>query len=463
MTAAESPFLQGNFAPIRKENEFEELEVIGEIPRALDGLFLRNGPNPQFDPPGAYHWFDGDGMLHGTRLRDGKAAYRSRWIRTAGFEKERAAGRAIWGGLFEPPQFDNPDGAFKNTGNTALVHHAGELLALWEGGPPHRIALPSLDTLGLQDYGGRLTCPFTAHPKVDAASGEMMFFGYSPVPPYCTYGVVSASGELLRLEPLELEAAVMMHDMAITENHSIIMDLPLLFDLEAALEGGAPLRFDRERPARWGILPRHGGNADVRWFESPACYVFHTSNAYEEGDEIVLLGCRMEHTDVLIDEGAQEDSNNARMHRWRFDLTTGGVKEESLDDDATDFPRVNESRLGRPNRYSWNARFERKPSGAVPLFEGINRYDQQSGAIQRHDHGAGRFGGEAVFAPRPGASREDDGWVMTYVHDEGAGSDELLILDARDLEAGPVARVRIPVRIPYGFHATWVDGTRIAD
>jgi carotenoid cleavage dioxygenase len=139
------------------------------------------------------------------------------------------------------------------------------------------------------------------------------------------------------------------------------------------------------------------------------------------------------------------------------------VKEESLDDDATDFPRVNESRLGRPNRYSWNARFERKPSGAVPLFEGINRYDQQSGAIQRHDHGAGRFGGEAVFAPRPGASREDDGWVMTYVHDEGAGSDELLILDARDLEAGPVARVRIPVRIPYGFHATWVDGTRIAD
>jgi carotenoid cleavage dioxygenase len=460
--AAQSPFLRDNFAPVHLEAEAADLKVIGEIPRELDGMFLRNGPNPQFDPPGTYHWFDGDGMLHGTQLRDGRATYRNRWIRTEGFEKEHAAGKAIWGGRFEMPQLDNPDGPFKNTGNAAVVHQADRLLTLWEGGPPHHVRAPSLETVGVHDFSGKLTCPMTAHPKVDPVTGEMVFFGYSPIPPFCTYGVVSARGEIVRLEPIELPSAVRMHDMAMTENFSVLLDLPLCFDLERAMRGEPPIYFDEERPARWGILPRHGDNSDLRWFETPSCYVFHTSNAYEDGDAVVLYGCRMERTDVLVEDGAQQDANNARMHRWRFDLASGQIQEERLDDMATDFPRVNESRLGRRNRYSFNAAFEREASQA-PRFEGVTKYDQETGAIQRHLYGPNRFAGEAVFAPRPGATDEDDGWLMTFVHDERENSDELVILDGRDLTTGPLARVQIPTRVPYGFHAAWIPAEQYDD
>lgn len=462
MAAPENPFLQGNFAPIAEETVVESLDVTGELPSDLDGSYVRNGPNPQFPPRGLYHWFDGDGMLHGTRIEAGRASYRNRWIRTAGFERERREGRAIWSGLFEPPDFDNPDGPIKNTGNTALTFHDGRLLALWEAGPPHAIRVPGLETVGTHDYDGKLTFPFTAHPKVDSATGEMVFFGYGPVPPFLTMGVVSAAGELVHSEPIDLEVPVMIHDTAITARHTILLDLPLVFRLERLANGESPLVFERDRPARVGIVPRFGANADVRWFELPAFYTFHTSNAYEDGDDVVLHACRMSETDVLQgDDDANADSSTAKMHRWRFQLATGEVKEEALDDAATDFPRVNDAFIGHRNRYSYNARFTRDPS-PVPIFDGIVKYDQETGAITHHEHGPGRFGGEPSFAPRPGGVDEDDGYLMTYVHDEREGTDELVVVDARDLGAPPLARVHIPVRVPYGFHGTWVPEQQIA-
>ena len=94
-----SPFLQNNFTPVHDEIVADDLEVIGSLPAGLNGMFLRNGPNPQFPPQGRYHWFDGDGMIHGVHLRDGRASYRNRFVRTRGFEIERREGKAIWTGL----------------------------------------------------------------------------------------------------------------------------------------------------------------------------------------------------------------------------------------------------------------------------------------------------------------------------------------------------------------------------
>ena len=452
-----NPYLEGNFAPVHDEITADALTVIGQLPPELSGMFVRNGPNPQFPPIGQYHWFDGDGMLHGVKITNGKASYRNHYVRTRGFMIERDAGHAIWSGLLEPPQMDNPHGPGKNTANTALVWHAGQFLALWEGGEPHAIQLPSLETIGAYSYDKKLISAFTAHPKVDPDTGEMMFFGYSPVvPPYLQYSVVSASGELLRTVPIELPIGVMMHDFAITEHYTIFMDLPLTFSKERAQRGEPVMMFEPERPSRFGIVPRHGDNSSIRWFESPACYVFHTLNAYEEGDEVVVVACRMNSTTVLVSDQTpgENKGDSARLYRWRFNLSTGTVREEALDDRPSDFPRVNEQYLGRPMRYGYTAKFAASP---MPLFDSLIKYDFSSGSSQTHEFGQGRYGGEAVFVPRPGATAEDDGWLVTFVHDTAEETSELVVLNAQDVTAQPVARVLIPQRVPYGFHGAWIS------
>ena len=457
-TITVNPYLDRNFAPIREEITTDKLPVIGELPLDLSGMFVRNGPNPQWTPIGQYHWFDGDGMLHGVQISNGVATYRNRYVQTAGWKKEREAGEALWSGLLEPPRMDNPHGPRKNTANTALVWHAGQMLALNESGKPHAIKLPELETIGEYTYNGKLISAFTAHPKVDPVTGEMIFFGYSVfTPPYLQYSVVSAQGELLRTVPIDLSIGVMMHDFAITENYTIFMDLPLTFSAERSQRGEPVMMFERDRPSRFGILPRHGDNSNIRWFESPPCYVFHTLNAYEDGDEVVLIACRMSSTTVLISDDSQPDpeGNIPRLYRWRFNLSTGTVREEMLDDVASEFPRVNENLLGRQTRYGYS---NKMANSSLPLFEGIIKYDLNSGNSQTHEFGQGRYGGEAVFAPRPGAIAEDDGWLVTFVHDENSNTSELVVVNAQDVTAEPVARVIIPQRVPYGFHGTWVAG-----
>lgn len=451
-----NPYLDGNFAPVREEITAENLKVMGELPPDLSGMFIRNGPNPQFPAIGQYHWFDGDGMLHGVRIHNGKASYRNRYVRTRGYQIEHEAGKAIWSGLLEPPQMDNPYGPGKNVANTALVWHSGQLLALWEGGEPHAIKLPELDTIGSYTYNGQLASAFTAHPKVDPVTGEMMFFGYAIAqPPYLKYSVVSATGELLRTVPIDLPTPVMMHDFAITEHYTIFMDLPLTFRPERMQQGQPLLMFERDLPSRFGIVPRHGDNSDIRWFETSACFIFHLLNAYEQGDEVVLIACRMSSTNIVPTSQANPEPNAGipRLYQWRFNLKTGQISEQMLDEIPSEFPRVNETFLGRKTRYGYTAKMANHP---MPLFEGVIKYHLEQGTSETHQFAPGCYGGEAVFAPRPGATDEDDGWVITFVHDEHEERSELVVLNAQNIADEPVARVIIPQRVPYGFHAIWV-------
>ncbi|WP_341524524.1 carotenoid oxygenase family protein [Nostoc sp. UHCC 0302] len=448
-----NPYLDGNFAPIREEIIADTLQVIGELPQDLSGMFVRNGPNPQWPPIDQYHWFDGDGMLHGARINNGKAIYRNNYVQTRRWKTEYEAGKAIGSGLLEP-QMDN-QGISKNTANTALVWHGGQMLALWEGGAPHAIKVPELETISKYTYDGKLVSAFTAHPKIDPVTGEMMFFGYSFMPPYLQYSIVSAAGELLRTVPIELPTAVMMHDFAITENYTIFMDLPLSFRPERIQRGEPMLMFESDRSSRFGIIPRYGDNSNIRWFDSPPCYVFHTLNAYEQGDEVVLIACRMSSTSVL-----QSNSNAdiPYLYQWRFNLKTGLVREEMLDDMPVEFPRINENLLGRETRYGYVGKMA---NSSLPLFEGLVKHDFSTGNSQIHDFGQGRYGGEAVFVPRPNAINEDDGWLITFVYDEGSKASELVVVDAQKLTHEPVARVLIPQRVPYGFHGTWVSEEQI--
>ncbi len=449
-----SPFLENNFAPVPEEVTADRLKVVGKLPAELDGMYVRNGPNPQFEPLGPYHWFDGDGMLHGVHLREGKASYRNRWVRTEGWQEEHRAGKSLHGGLLTMPDFkkiaQGKDG-YKNAANTALIWFNGQLLALWEGGTPHAIKVPELETRGRFTFGGQLKHACTAHPKIDPTTGEMMFFGYGPVKPHVQYSVADARGRIVRTTPIEIPRGVMMHDFAITARYSLFLDLPEIFDFQELLRSGKIMKFDARLGARVGIIPRHGKASEIKWFPIAPCYVFHTLNAHDEGEEVCLVACRMKEFSGDLSKTPLQQlpprNELPLLHRWRFNMKTGKVKEEPLDDVTSEFPRFDERRLGQKIRYGYTMKLG---------MDGYLKYDLEKGTCATHRNGKGRYGGEAVFVPRPEGRTEDEGWLVSYIHDEGRGKSELVVIDAQEFTRPPIARVLLPVRVPFGFHGTWL-------
>jgi len=457
----ENPLLQGNFGPWRMEGDAPDLEVEGEVPRELAGTYYRNGPNPAFEPAGRYHWFDGDGMIHAIRLEDGRARYRNRWVLSEGLKEERAAGQALYPGLLEIKPSEAP--RFKVTANTNIVAHAGKLLALVESSLPTELRRCTLETIGLYDFAGSLAGPMTAHPKIDPRSGEMLFFGYSPFPPYLQYYVADRSGALIHAEPIDVAWPSMMHDFAVTEHHAIFLLCPIVFDFENAAKGGSIFSWQPERGTRIGVMPRRGTSADVAWFDTDPCYVFHPMNAYEKGNEIVLDVLRYEQLLFMSPKAAREpdwrDKQVARLHRWRIDLEGGTLRSEPLDDHEGEFPRVDERRLGREHRFGYFAAIgpEGNPTSR-PEFTAIGKIDLARGTTEIRAHGEGNGCGEPIFIPRRADAAEDDGWVVYLAYDRERNASDFLILDARELRGEPVARVRLPHRVPYGFHGNWVGG-----
>ncbi len=454
-------YIEGLYAPVDDERTDVALAVDGEIPADLRGLYVQNNPNPRFPPPGAYHWFDGDGMVHGVELRDGRATYRNRWIRTAGLAADEQAGRALRPGILMP--FDPSDPApDKNTANTDLVVWNGKLLALWWlGGAPYALNVPDLTTAGADDFGGTLRCGVAAHPKVDPVTGELIFFDYDVYrEPHLTVAVANADGVVTSCEPITVSGPSLFHDIAITANHTVLMDFPMTWRRDALAHGKRRVSFDPDAPSRFGILPRHGGDADVRWFEAPACYCYHTTNAWEEeredGTVVHLVACRIENPIPTLPHDQEPDVPRLYFLRmdpyvthWTFHLGTGAVTEERLDDRRTEFQRTNDDVLGRYSRFAWNPRIAPEPT---LLFDGCIKYDLE-GDSRTHAYGRDRFGGETVFVPRPGATAQDDGWVMAFVSDRREATSELRILDGGSLDV--VARVHLPRRVPVGFHAHW--------
>lgn len=457
-----SEYLQGLYEPVADEQDAAATVVAGEIPTELRGMYVRNGPNPRFPPVGHYHWFDGDGMVHGVALTDAGPRYVNRYVRGAAFAEETKAGAPLWRGLmepFDPTSLRSPD---KDTANTDLLWWSGRLLTSWYlGGTPIRLSTPRLETIGPETLGGTLTSNMGAHPKVDPRTGQLVFYDFSLLePPFFQVGVANADGQLERVVPIELSGPRFFHDIAITENTTILLDLPMVWDVDKLRTGKRRIRFDPESPARFGVLPRDATTDQTQWFEVPACYIYHTINAYEDGSEIVLHACRVDNPMPKSREPTPD--TRARLEflelypvlwEWRLDRSTGQARERQLDDAASEFPRINDDRLGVRTRHSYNPRVANEPT---LLFDGIIKYDLTSGSGRAHDFGPDRFGDEPVFVARPGATEDDDGWLVTFVHDRREGTSELLIIDARNIEAEPVARIRLPVRAPIGFHAAWV-------
>jgi len=468
-TDPDNPYTLGVFAPVDEELTADDLEVVGTVPRDLNGVYLRNGPNRQFAAPGRYHLFDGDGMIHAVHFENGTVRYRNRWIRTKAFREESDAGRYLWTGLMENPR-DNPWGnhhglGIKDSANTDLIFHRGQVLATWYlCGSPYGVDPLSLETLGAQDFLGTLAGDMMAHPKLDEATGELIWFDYGPDRSALRYGIIGADGTQTHLTDIALPGPRLPHDMAITANYSVLMDLPLVQDQEARAAGKYRIFYDRELVSRFAVIPRHGTGAEVRWFEVRPCYIYHVINSWEVGSEIVMDVCRVknpQHQSTF----ASPLSNmlaymrlDTQLYRYRFDLATGATREESLDDANIEFPSVDSRTVGRPHRYSYSMRLADEPT---LLFDGLVRFDSTTGAKQEHLFGPGRWGAEAPFAPRDGSTGETDGYVVSFVNDESTGRAEVAVFDAGDIAAGPVGRVLLPQRVPTGFHACWVRADQL--
>lgn len=445
-TASELPIhLAGNNAPVAGECDAVPARVVGTIPAELEGTYVRNGPNPRtgWSP----HLFAGDGMVHAISLRGGQAvSYRNRYVRTP---------------LYEHPGAERFDLAFDpatreidyrvTTANTHVVEHAGRLLALEEGGFPYQLTR-ALETVGPFTFGGRLQTPMTAHPKTCPTTGELLFFGYQLRRPFVTCHRASAEGDLLSSEPITVSRATMMHDFAITATKLILWDSPVVFDARAVAAGGPPWRWDDDHGARIGVMPRTGTDGDVRWFDIEPAHLSHAVNAWEDGDRISITGCRI----ASMWRGGSTDMSGdlPRLHGWAIDLGNGTVSEGALDDAASDYPRVADACVGLPNRFAYTAAFMLEAS---PDHGEIHKYDMQQGARRTtHTFARGHTCGEPVFVPGSGPTSEDDGYLLTLAHDRSLGTSYLAVLDAADVSAPPVAEVHLPVRVPGGFHGTWV-------
>jgi carotenoid cleavage dioxygenase len=471
--ATGNPYLRGPYAPVGAEvAAVDRAPSHGEVPRDLDGVYLRNGPNPRWPARGRHHWFDGDGMLHGADFRDGRVTYRNRWIRTRAFGRESAEGRSLWPGLMERPDRSlteawGADRWLKDSANTDVKVHGGRALAtFYQCGVPYQVDATSLETVGPLDLARLGVRSVSAHSRADERTGEFLFFDYAVQPPYMTYGVLAADGSLAHHVAIDLPGPRLPHDMAFTERYAILMDLPLFWDPALLHRDIHKVTFFPDLPSRFGILPRRGAADSIRWFEAEPGYVYHVANAWEDGDEIVMDGCRMQHPEPA---GAREGgelarmlawlSMDARLYRWRFNLRTGATREEWRDDRICEFPTINASRMGQPTRHAYGVSVAPEPT---LRFDGLLKYDSQTGRTDSWHFAAGHYASEAPFAPRTGAREEDDGYLVTFVTDATTDTSELQVFDARQLSAGPVARVPLPQRVPAGFHACWAPRSRLA-
>ena len=423
-TAEEQFHLSGNFAPVPDEIDAVDLRVTGELPAELSGRYLRNGPNPRSPSD---HWFTGDGMVHGVRISGGRARwYRNRFVRTDSFEES-----------FPLYNGDGSRNLHASKANTHIVRHAGKLLALVESSLPYEIDA-ELNTLGCHDFGGRLRDSMTAHPKICPTTGELHFFGYGNLrEPYVNYHRANAAGELVVDQPVDVPGLTMMHDFCLTADYVIFLDLPVVFRMDLAVAGtGMPYRWSDEYGARLGVMRRDDPAAPVRWFEIDPCYVFHVANAYQVGDRIMITAAR--YPSLWVDG---LDVATPVMWEWSLDLGTGRVAERQVDDTACEFPRIDDrlTGLAAPTVY---ARAEHE----------ILRYDLDSGRIASH-----RFGtdepGEATYVP----SADGAGFLISYVYRPETDTSDLVVLDAGDVTAAPLAAVHLPRRVPNGFHGNWFD------
>lgn len=438
-------FLGGIHTPMTDELTIEDLKVTGSIPAELDGRYVRIGPNPQHTTGKGHHWFVGDGMVHGVRLKGGKAEwYRNRYIRSNSLETA--------GG---PKAAPGPRRGMSDTVNTNVVQVAGKTLALVEAGSYPAELSDELETVAYSNFGGGLAGSFTAHPHEDPATGEFHAICYDGGNPnQICHVALDRQGRVLRELPIAVENGPSIHDCALTRSYVVILDLSVTFSMKALIAGHKfPYRWNREHTARVGLLARDGDATDISWHAVDPAYVFHVANSYEDEAGRVVIDCCAYET---MFDGAMAGpfGRNLGLERWTIDPAGGPVERRTLDARPQEFPRPDERFFTRPYRYAWAVGLPEDGNeeffAAAPLY----RHDLQTGQTIERSFDPCAVPGEFVFVPRRADAPEGEGWLIGYVIDRDRRTTDLAILDSATL--ADVARVHIPHVIPPGFHGNWL-------
>ena len=444
-------YINGSRAPVKEEITAFDLEVTGHIPAEFEGRWLRNGPNPYGTvDPNSHHWFLGDGMVHGVRLREGKAEwYRNRWVK--GTNLARRLGQ-------EPPK----GRCYGETGfspNTSVIGNGDMTWALVEGGTTPISLTYELETIGYDNFGGTLPAGFTAHTKLDKNTGELhgICYTYPHIPDRVQHVVLGKDNQISKVTDIPLNGMPMIHDMSLTENYVIIYDLPVCVDLNMALEGVPfPMAWQPDHQPRVGLMRRDGDASSIIWSEAPECYVFHPVNAYEinkneENEKVIVDLCRYEK--IFDNDRLGPTETKPHLARWTIEPKKGEVREEIINDLAHEFPSHDPRVSTQKHRYAYTADgLELGPTYKTNL---------DTGESTQHEHGLGRFGGEPLFVPREGSTTEDDGWILVCVNDTKGSPAELVILNAENISDAPTARIHLPQRVPDGFHGAWVPDSEV--
>jgi carotenoid cleavage dioxygenase len=442
--SASNPYLAGAFAPVESETTATRLTVRGSIPQELQGILARIGPNPmQVDNPAIYHWFTGDGMVHGVRLRDGEAEwYRSRWVGTD--TVNRRLGRPVAPG---------PRHGVSDVVNTNVIGHGGRLWALVEAGAVPVELDRELNTVRHGYFASPLARAYTAHPHRDPRTGELHAICYDSLTHNkVRYVVIDRLGSVALDVAIPVRHGPMIHDCAITDHYVLILDLPITFSFGSLLRGATfPYQWNPRHPARVGLLPRTGELAKLRWIEVEPCQVFHTANAYELDDGSVVLVAVV--YPRVFDRSRQGlETSHTRLERWRLDPERGRIEQKVFSECTQEFPRFDERRTMQPYRYAYTVGLDVERIGPQPLYQ----HDLETGRVSRHDFGPRHVPSEALFVPREAEGAEDDGWLLSCVYDMDADKSQVVIVNGQDLGGDPQAVIELPVRVPLGFHGNWI-------
>jgi carotenoid cleavage dioxygenase-like enzyme len=472
----DTPEFQGLYRPSRVEASVDDLEVIGTIPEQLKGSFYQVSPDPAYPPMrGQDIFFNGDGMVSAFRFEQGRVSLTRRYVQTERLKAQRREHRSL-NGIYRNVYTNDPKAAADNTtANTTVIKHAGVLLAMKEDSLPYAMNPESLDTIGVWDFDGQIkSATFTAHPKICPATGTMLCFAYEAKgdgTPDIAYYEIDANGKLVRETWFQAPYAAMIHDFAVTENYVIFPIIPLTADVERMKQGGQHFQWQPDLPQLFGVLPRQGEAKDVRWFYGPVDgFQGHTLNAYEEGRKLYV--------DMPVTSGnvfyffPQEDgfipspeTLQSCLMRWTFDLdsTSDQVTPRALTNFPCEFPRCDERFTGRPYQHGFMLAFD--PTlpfdfatlGAPPFqfFNQLAHVNVQTGQTDSWYPGDAECFQEPAFVPRSVDAPEGDGFVISLLNHLRTGNAELVILDACNMAAGPVARVQIPLRMRMSLHGNW--------
>lgn len=471
-TDLQTQWFKKSWAPSEIEESYEITRIEGEVPREIHGTLYRNGPSQRIFPPEGYealHLFDGDALVHAFRFDDGKVHYTGKFVESESYLIEQEEGRFCMGGF--TVQADNPtDKIFmREQHNTNIVHHGGKLMAMVENAWPFQIDERTLAPIGKTDFGvGQLGMSVTAHPKIDGKSGQMIIHGYQPFEPYVQLYIVETDGKASLAENLDVPYPTMMHDIAITENYVIVLLCPVIIDGEALVSGektfSKSLSWQPERGMKFGVRKREPG-AEIRWFEAPTPgFIFHPGNAYEEDGKIFMDACTYLDPPALLASlntwRRGEFSGNwaANPFLYEMDLATGKCTERKLDDRASEFPRLDDRLIGHKNRYGYALIGDDRGVSADSNWLNTFQYDRQGGPSKMHRWGKGEFASEPVFVARSADAPEGDGFVVCTVYNAPSDSSYVAILDARNIDAAPLAKLHLEHRVPQGFHGNFAPG-----